>query len=253
MSADRPGGTRIRDLGLRPAAPADRDQLAEVYLRSRDAAFPAMPRGIHPPEEVRGWVAGWDLDAWDVWVAEAGGGPVGFCVVTETWLHSLYVVPEAAGSGVGSALLDLAKGLRPDGFCLWVFESNAPARGFYERRGLVPLERTDGAANEERAPDVRMAWPGRDPLAFYRGLIDEVDSELGDLLARRAALTRTVQEHKRRTGPPVSQPGRDAEREREIARRLAARAPELGAERLARILHVIISESLDASGAEDDL
>jgi hypothetical protein len=35
-------------------------------------------------------------------------------------------------------------------------------------RGLVELERTDGAANEEKAPDVRMAWPGRDPLAFYR-------------------------------------------------------------------------------------
>ena len=29
-----------------------------------------------------------------------------------------------------------------------------------------------------------MAWPGADPLAFYRGLIDEVDDQLGDLLAR---------------------------------------------------------------------
>ena len=38
-----------------------------------------------------------------------------------------------------------------------------------------------------------MAWPGADPLAFLRGLIDEVDDQLGDLLARRVALTREVQ------------------------------------------------------------
>ena len=48
---------------------------------------------------------------------------------------------------------------------------------FYRRHGLVDLERTDGSANEERAPDIRMAWPGADPLAFYRGLIDDVDAD----------------------------------------------------------------------------
>ena len=102
---------------------------------------------------------------------------------------------------------------------------NAPARGFYARRGLVELERTDGSGNEERAPDVRMAWPGTDPLGFYRRLIDDVDDQLGDLLARRAALTHAVQDHKHdRT--------RDRVREREIADRLAAHAPALGADRL---------------------
>ena len=149
-------------------------------------------------------------------------------------------MPEHAGQGVGSALLDLVKAQRPDGFCLWVFEMNAPARGFYARHGLVELERTDGSGNEEQAPDVRMAWPGTDPLRFFRGLIDEVDEQLGDLLARRAALTRAVQEHK-------GEPTRDPDREREIAAALAARAPALGHERLARIVHAIITESLDAA------
>ena len=86
-----------------------------------------------------------------------------------------------------------------------------------------------------------MAWPGTDPLAFYRRLIDEVDADLGDLLNRRAALTAAVQPHK------VS-PDRDLEREREIARTLALRAPALGEERLERIVHAIITESLDAAG-----
>ncbi len=108
-----------------------------------------------------------------------------------------------------------------------------PARAFYARHGLVELERTDGAGNEERAPDIRMAWPGADPLVFLRGLIDEVDDQLGDLLARRVALTREVQALKAGQG----QQPRTSTREREIAARLALRAPELGEERLARIVH----------------
>jgi chorismate mutase len=159
--------------------------------------------------------------------------------MSATWLDHLFVEPERQSAGVGGALLDVVKGLRPDGFCLWVFESNLPARTFYARRGLVELERTDGSGNEEKAPDVRMAWPGRDPVAFFRGLIDEVDDSLADLLARRAALTRVVQDVK---GTRERDPGREAE----IVARMARAAPELGPERLSRIVHAIITESLDA-------
>ena len=87
-----------------------------------------------------------------------------------------------------------------------------------------------------------MAWPGADPLAFYRGLIDEVDDQLGDLLARRVALTRAVQAHK--SGASAT-PAASAE----IAEAMAARAPALGAERLARIVDAIITESLDAAAS----
>jgi chorismate mutase len=86
-----------------------------------------------------------------------------------------------------------------------------------------------------------MAWPGAEPLRFLRGLIDDVDVQLGDLLARRAALTAAAQRHK-------AAAERDPEREREIAARLAERAPALGEERVARIVHAIITESLDAAG-----
>jgi chorismate mutase len=40
---------------------------------------------------------------------------------------------------------------------------------------------------------------------------------------------------------------RDPAREREIAEAMARRAPALGAERLARIVHTVITESLDAA------
>ena len=225
------------DALLRPAVDGDADALATVQLAARQAA--AMPPGIHTDDEVRAWLAGRLRSDDEVWVAEVQGAVAAYARITDTWLDDLYVTPAEAGHGLGSALLDLVKARRPDGFCLWVFEMNAPARGFYARRGLVELELTDGSGNEERAPDVRMAWPGTDPLGFFRRLIDDVDDQLGDLLARRAALTHAVQDHKHdRTRDPV--------REREIAERLAAHAPALGADRLARIVHVIITESLDA-------
>ena len=228
------------ELQLRPATAADLPAVAEVHIASRAAAVPAIPAGIHTDDEARAWVGSWDLTAYDVWLALRGDEVVGYSRATPTWLDDLYVLPDAQGLGVGAALLDLVKAQHPDGFGLWVFESNGPARRFYTHHGLVELERTDGSGNEEQAPDIKMAWPGADPLAFYRRLIDEVDADLGDLLARRTALTRAVQDVK-----PSGD--RDEQREADIVRRVAAAVPELGEQRVARILDVIITESLDAS------
>jgi GNAT superfamily N-acetyltransferase len=154
--------TDAAELQLRPATPEDLPAIADLYLRVRESAVPAMPPQIHTPEEVRAYVGGWDLARRDVWIAELGGSPVAYMALEEEWLDSLYVLATAAGQGIGSALLDLAKSLRPGGFGLWVFESNTPARAFYARHGLVEVERTDGSGNEERAPDIRMVWPGVD-------------------------------------------------------------------------------------------
>jgi GNAT superfamily N-acetyltransferase/chorismate mutase len=225
------------EISLRPADPADVDALVSVHLSSRGAA--AMPPGVHPEHEVRAWLTE-RLDHDAVWVAESGGEVAAYARFTDTWLDDLYVAPGFAGQGLGSALLDMVKAQRPGGFCLWVFEMNEPARGFYAHHGLVELERTDGSGNEEKQPDIRMAWPGTDPLAFYRGLIDEVDADLGDVLNRRVALTHAVQPHK-----PAAE--RDPAREREIAVGMALLAPALGADRLHRIVHAIITESLGAS------
>jgi chorismate mutase len=199
-----------------------------------------MPPGVHPEHEVRAWLTQ-RLEHDEIWLAEVGHEVVAYTRFAERWLDDLYVAPDHAGRGLGSALLDLVKARRPGGFCLWVFEMNTPARGFYDHHGLVELERTDGSGNEEKQPDIRMAWAGTDPLAFYRGLIDDVDADLGDVLARRSALTRAVQPHK-------TAAGRDLDRERAIAEAMALQAPSLGADRLHRIVHAIITESLDAAG-----
>ena len=228
------------DLALRPATAADLPALAEIHLAARRSAGDAFAPGVHRDDEVRAWVCGWDLTAYDVWLATLGDRVAGYARWTPTWLDDLYVHPDHQRRGVGAALFDLVTAQRPAGFCLWVFESNEPAREFYRRHGCLELERTDGSGNEERAPDIRVAWPGSDPLAFLRGLIDEADLVLGDVLARRTALTRVVQAVK-----PSGE--RDPHREAEIARRVAAVVPELGEQRVARIVDVIITESLDAS------
>lgn len=235
------------DVSLRPATVDDAAAIAAIHLAARRAAAPAMPPSVHTDEEIRDWVTGWLRGADEVWVAEAEGEPVGYARFTPEWLDDLYVAPASSGRGVGGMLLDLVKTLRPDGFALWVFETNEPARRFYRRRGLIELERADGSGNEERAPDVRMAWPGTDPVAYLRRQVNEVDDELALLLARRAALTAAIQPFKDVPGHA----GRDPDREAEIAARMARHAPGLGAERIRRIMHEVITVSLDAAGHAD--
>ena len=225
---------------LRPATVADAPAMADVHVDCREANVGSMPPLVHPRETAHRWMTGRLEGSSTGWVAERDGDLVGYLVLTGDWLDDLFLAPGETGHGVGAALLDVAKAERPDGFLLWVFESNRGARRFYERHGLVELESTDGSGNAERSPDVRMAWPGASPLAFFRRCIDDVDEQLGELLARRAALTRAIQPHK-------TDQARDPDREREVAARMAAHAPLLGEERLARIVHVIITESLDAA------
>src|SRR6185436_2717501 len=136
----------------------------------------------------------------------------------------LFVHPGRPARGVGAALMDLAKALRPHGFGLRVYQANARAREFYRRQGLIELEVTDGSSYHDGEPDLQMAWLGDDPLAYLRGRIDEVDDELAVLLARRAALTAAVQDQKDVGGHA----GRAPERESEIVERMARHVPGLG-------------------------
>jgi len=240
MSPDATAQAEQIDVVMRRATTDDAAEITELYLATRRAAEPAMPPQLHTPESVLAHTTG-EIVEKEVWVAERDA-IVGFLTLDPAFLDALYVGPDHQGFGIGTALLDLAKARRPDGFALWVFTSNGPARGFYHRHGLVELEHTDGSGNEERSPDVRMAWPGADPIAYLRRQIDEVDDELALVLARRFALTATVQGFKRQPG----QEGRDPDREREIAERMAAHAPGLGADAMLQIMDAVISESLDA-------
>jgi GNAT superfamily N-acetyltransferase len=144
---------------VREARPDEWAAVGDLYSDVRRAAVPQMPPAMHTDEEHRAYYRRHVLegDGHTVWVAEADGEILGFALCTPTFLDGLYVRPGAQGRGIGSLLLDVVDATHPDGYELWVFESNLGARRLYERRGLVEVERTDGSANEERAPDIKMA------------------------------------------------------------------------------------------------
>lgn len=211
--------------------------MADQQLRTRRES-PDLPEVAGDADAFVAAVTGWDLARREVWLVEdADGALLGHCVLVDEWVDDLYVDPGAQGHGVGSILVDLVKSLRPDGFGLWVFERNRRAREFYAGHGLIALERTDGRDNPEDEPELRMVWPSRRPLEFLRARVDEVDVELGELLARRVALTQAIQPHKRSER-------RDPAREREIAGRVAARVPALDPASVASIMDAIITASL---------
>ena len=140
---------------LRPAEPADVSEMAAVQMAARAAA--SMPVNIHPEAEIVAFLAR-RLGEDETWVAEVDREVAAYIRLTRTWLDDLYVHPRVQGQGIGGALLDLAMSLRPGGLGLYVFETNTPAQRFYAARGFVVTERSDGSANEERAPDLRMEW-----------------------------------------------------------------------------------------------
>jgi GNAT superfamily N-acetyltransferase len=150
--------TPTEELSIRLATAEDAPAVADLYTAARVHAVPQMPPALHTNAEDRAYVARrMSEDDVTVWVAEQDGEILGLAHCTPTFLDGLYILPERKGQGIGSLLLDVVDATHPDGYELWVFESNIGARRLYERRGLVEVERTDGAGNEEKAPDIRMA------------------------------------------------------------------------------------------------
>jgi GNAT superfamily N-acetyltransferase len=147
------------EVSVRRGVAEDAPAIAALYTAARVAAVPQMPPAMHTAEEDVAYCSRRITEAEvTAWLAEADGELLGFAMCTPTFLDGLYVRPDLKGQGVGSLLLDVVEATHPEGYELWVFESNTGARRLYERRGLVEVERTDGSGNEEKAPDIRMAW-----------------------------------------------------------------------------------------------
>lgn len=143
---------------VRLAEREDAEAVADVLITSRRDAYPAVPASVHPDEETRTWVRQHLLAECEVWVATAEGAVVGVLALQDDFVEQLYVLREWSGRGVGGRLLERAKEWSPGGLQLWTFVSNEAARAFYEHQGFTVVEQTDGSGNEERQPDLRMAW-----------------------------------------------------------------------------------------------
>lgn len=88
---------------------------------------------------------------------DASGRALGFIAVKQGDIAAFHVDQGARSQGIGKTLLDAIKTDEPR-LALWTFQANEAAIRFYLREGFAEVERTDGAGNEERLPDVRMIW-----------------------------------------------------------------------------------------------
>lgn len=132
------------------------DAAARVHRAAFDQALPRLT-GLHTPDEDRWFYRERMFVTCTLWGAFDGAAMTGVIAFHDDWIEQLYVLPAAQGRGIGSALLEIAK-RRAERLQLWTFQRNARARRFYEARGFVPVEQTDGSGNEEKEPDVRYLW-----------------------------------------------------------------------------------------------
>ena len=143
-------------LTLRRLDLADMDAAAMVHRTAFRHALPGLPV-LHTPEEDRWFFCERLFATCELWGAEDHTGLLGIIAFREGWIDQLYVLPGAVRRGFGTRLLAVAQ----DRFArlqVWTFQRNAPARLFYELKGFVLIEETDGSGNEEREPDARYLW-----------------------------------------------------------------------------------------------
>jgi GNAT superfamily N-acetyltransferase len=139
---------------IRRAAPDDVTAIGELFLRTRDAMSYLPP----VPDDVRRRLGSLIVARTEVWVADDENGVVGFAGLSGDELTHLYTDPAAQSRGIGGALLDHAKTLRPERLELWVFQQNDGARRLYERHGFRLVKLTDGSGNMEHEPDALYEW-----------------------------------------------------------------------------------------------
>ena len=146
------------EVEVRTATPPDAPAIAQVHVRSWQSGY----AGIVPADYLDGldtdtwteswarWLAAGPADDVITWVANAGPDVVGFATVgpardadarqSEREIYSIYLLPDAWGSGVARELMrtvvDAAGERTP--LSLWVLADNERARRFYRRHGFVP-------------------------------------------------------------------------------------------------------------------
>jgi putative acetyltransferase len=148
-------------MDIRPAREEEIEPITRLFVRSRNE-MDYLPR---VPDEHIGLIADRIRGHEEIWVAEEAGRLLGFIGIEHSKnldapvLERIYVEPGEQNRGVGAALLDKAKELRPQGLHLWVFQKNEGARRLYERHGFRLVKLTDGTDNMEREPDALYRWP----------------------------------------------------------------------------------------------
>src|SRR5215831_18900224 len=94
---------------LRPLALTDMGAAARVHRAAFDQAMPWLV-GLHTPNEDRWFYRERVFPTCRVWGRFDGDELSGIIAYRDGWIEQLYVLPAFHGHGVGTELLDIAKG-----------------------------------------------------------------------------------------------------------------------------------------------
>ncbi len=148
-------------ISARNATLDDSARIADIYLASRKRYLPYAPLA-HTDEAIRSWIQDDLIPKSEVIVIVSELSLFGFLAISKDsshgWIEHLYLDPSTVGMGLGSLLLEEAKRILGAPIRLYTFQQNEDARRFYRRHGFREIEFSDGAANEEKIPDVLLEW-----------------------------------------------------------------------------------------------
>jgi putative acetyltransferase len=124
-------------ISLRPYETRDEDAAIALWLRTWQAAYPELDFAAR----LDWWRERWRnelVPSADIVIAQAAGEVIGFVTVDPStfYLDQIVVAPERWASGIGAALIAVAKQLSPTGLDLDVNTDNARAIRFYHRQGF---------------------------------------------------------------------------------------------------------------------
>jgi putative acetyltransferase len=150
-------GPRALAVSLRPYDAKDEDAAIALWLRGWQAAYPKLDFAAR----LDWWRERWRNDltkSADIVVAETGGEMIGFVTVDPQacYLDQIVVAPEHWASGIGSALITVAKQLSPSALELHVNTDNARAIRLYQKLGFAITG--DGVNPISGKPVHRMRW-----------------------------------------------------------------------------------------------
>ncbi len=150
-------GPNALAVSLRPYAAKDEDAAVALWLRSWQTAYPQ----IDFAKRLDWWRERWRNElttSADIVIAETAGTIIGFVTVDPQtrYLDQIVVAPEHWASGIGKALIAVAKELSPSGLELHVNADNARAIRFYEKLGFAISG--DGVNPISGKPVHRMRW-----------------------------------------------------------------------------------------------
>ena len=150
-------GPRALAVSLRPYEARDEDAAIALWLRSWQAAYPELDFA----SRLDWWRERWRNEltqSADIVIAETGGELIGFVTVDPQtcYLDQIVVAPEHWASGVGSALIAVAKQLSPSALELHVNTDNTRAIRLYQKLGFAI--NGDGVNPLSGKPVHRMRW-----------------------------------------------------------------------------------------------